>query len=427
MTKKIPKDAVFVALLAMIFLLPFATVKISFLGIPFYLPEIAILVALGFFALTSDKEKIFSVSKKLFFRDVFATVGVSLFIIGTILSLLMHPFSLTSVGMLKSWFFFPVLAAWLLFFEAEDLKKWHTIIFSWFIVLVVTAISSLSFVVLHVLTFDGRLVGMYSSPNFLAFFVAPASLLALYLWDTFLVRDWRDCFKKGLLFLGSVVALLCLFFTHSYGTWGAVALGLLLFLFGRLSLLRFRKKTFLLLVVCIAVLFFVYGIENGSEKWQALYSLDERSSFSSRLMIWQSAGKIISDNPFLGIGVGRFQEVYLSYQQYFPPYLEWAVPQPHNVYLALWLSSGSIGLFGFILLITRLMYISGRTFLINKKEEPRLGALLICSLLLLFLVSGIVDTPYFKNDLAIAFFLLIGLGFARESQSKNVASDEQER
>ena len=119
--------------------------------------------------------------------------------------------------------------------------------------------------------------------------------------------------------------------------------------------------------------------------------------------------------------------MYLSYQQYFPPYLEWAVPQPHNVYLALWLSSGSIGLFGFILLITRLMYISGRTFLINKKEEPRLGALLICSLLLLFLVSGIVDTPYFKNDLAIAFFLLIGLGFARESQSKNVASDEQER
>ena len=84
-----------------------------------------------------------------------------------------------------------------------------------------------------------------------------------------------DRFKKGFLFLGSVIALLCLFFTYSYGTWGAVALALLLFLFGRLSLLRFRKRTFLLLGVCIAVLLIVYSIESGSEKWQALYSFDQ--------------------------------------------------------------------------------------------------------------------------------------------------------
>ena len=26
-----------------------------------------------------------------------------------------------------------------------------------------------------------------------------------------------------------------------------------------------------------------------------------------------------------------------EYQKHFPPYLEWAVPQPHNLYLAFWL------------------------------------------------------------------------------------------
>ena len=68
-------------------------------------------------------------------------------------------------------------------------------------------------------------------------------------------------------------------------------------------------------------------------------------------MIWKSAGLMIKNNPLFGIGPGNFQEKYMEYQKYFPPYLEWAVPQPHNIFLAFWLESGLIGLAGFILLL----------------------------------------------------------------------------
>ncbi|MDP3962279.1 MAG: O-antigen ligase family protein, partial [bacterium] len=139
--------------------------------------------------------------------------------------------------------------------------------------------------------------------------------------------------------------------------------------------------------------------ESGSEKWQALTQLENRSSFASRMMIWQSAGKMIADNPIFGIGLGRFQEVYLEYQKYFPPYLEWAVPQPHNLYFAVWLQTGLMGLIGFTLLIAWVIFLLVK----NKSRESAL----LLGLLTLYLLYGLFDTPFFKTDLAFAFWLVI--------------------
>ncbi|OGI21597.1 MAG: hypothetical protein A3J06_01000 [Candidatus Moranbacteria bacterium RIFCSPLOWO2_02_FULL_48_19] len=102
-----------------------------------------------------------------------------------------------------------------------------------------------------------------------------------------------------------------------------------------------------------------------------------------------------------GIGLGRFQEVYLEYQKYFPPYLEWAVPQPHNLYLAVWLQTGLLGLIGFILLVSR-------AIILLIKNKSRESALLL-GLLTLYLIYGLFDTPFFKTDLAFSFWLVIAL------------------
>ena len=102
-----------------------------------------------------------------------------------------------------------------------------------------------------------------------------------------------------------------------------------------------------------------------------------------------------------GIGLGRFQAVYLEYQKYFPPYLEWAVPQPHNLYLAVWLQTGLMGLIGFIILVARSIFI----LIKNKNRE----AVLLLGILTLYLVCGLFDTPFFKTDLAFSFWLAIVL------------------
>ena len=77
----------------------------------------------------------------------------------------------------------------------------------------------------------------------------------------------------------------------------------------------------------------------------------DRSSLSSRTMIWTSALHIARDNPILGIGPGNFQTKYLEYQHFYPPYLEWAVPHPHNILLTFWLYSGILGVIGFLIVV----------------------------------------------------------------------------
>ena len=132
-----------------------------------------------------------------------------------------------------------------------------------------------------------------------------------------------------------------------------------------------------------------------------LATRDERSSFSSRIMIWKSSIKILKDNWVVGIGPGNFQETYLQYQKYSPPYLEWAVPYPHNIFLAFWIQAGIIGLVGFLLLISSWFW----KVLKNKKPQDENLRCAVLGVMFYILLHGLVDTTYFKNDLAVIFWL----------------------
>lgn len=131
-------------------------------------------------------------------------------------------------------------------------------------------------------------------------------------------------------------------------------------------------------------------------------------------MIWEVAARISRENLPWGIGLGRFQEVYLSYQPLFPPYLEWAVPEPHNILLALYLSTGLLGLVGFLFLtltvVRRLLQDPrARSGVTGSAISP---ARLFLALFLWFFLVGLVDTPYFQNQPSFLFWGLVGLALA---------------
>lgn len=415
-------NPVSLSLLLAVFLLPFAQVKVSFFGLPLYLHEITLVAAFSFFLISVSRGR----SENFFLRDVFIFLGAGLFCFGALLSLLSNPFSLTGLGMLKSWFFFPFLAGWLIFSETRTSEKRETFFFAWFLALLATALGSLSFLFSGSLTYDHRLSGLYDSPNFLAIFVAPAPLIALYLSLSSRDREGGNLVQSMLLLFGSILVLAVLFFTRSYGVWGALLLGMVVFLVGTRIFQSWSKKTILLLMVFALPVGTFFFFEHGSEKWQATASFGARSSLSSRVMIWQAASKILEDNLVLGIGVGRFQEKYLEYQKYFPPYLEWAVPEPHNLYLAVLLATGAIGFLGFLLLVGRFGYLVIRSVLFETDETKRLTSDLVLALLFLMLAYGMTDTPYFKNDLALGFMLILALGLSNiKSQEKKNSSQEE--
>jgi O-antigen ligase len=256
--------------------------------------------------------------------------------------------------------------------------------------------------------YDGRLAGLYQSPNYLALLIAPAVLLALQLFQA----SAKGKREKILLIVSLASVLSTLWLTRSYAACSAVGVALAIALVLGRRLRRFPYGPALLLIFVASI--FIIG-ESGSEKWNSLFSGDDRSSLASRVMIWQSATKIAADSFPLGIGIGRFQEVYLEYQRFYPPYLEWAVPTPHNLSLHFFLEGGVLTLFGWLGCISYTLILAGRSLVLSGPSATRPHFLILgVALLVFYLIYGLVDTPYMKNDLALAVWGTLGFILAAE-------------
>ncbi len=248
------------------------------------------------------------------------------------------------------------------------------------------------------LTYDGRLRAFYLSPNHLAMYLSPILILSLYLYFCL-----RRKFFKILLFIVHCSLFMVIYLTFSYGAWLAVVAALFFLLVTKAKSQKFiyYLAGFILLLV---VLSFIWQMP--SQKFQTFLNFS-RSSLESRLMIWRSALEIIKDHPLVGIGPGMFQKYYLDYQSKFRPYLEWAVPQPHNLFLAFWLQTGLLGLVGFGWLLVR--FFRGAFKKLFTAHCPLVTVLV--ATMIYILVHGLVDTPYWKNDLSIIFWLITALNY----------------
>jgi O-antigen ligase len=153
---------------------------------------------------------------------------------------------------------------------------------------------------------------------------------------------------------------------------------------------HYRRMSFrMIMALSAAVLFATLAfLSLSGEKWRGILAEDNRSSWASRQMIWHSAARMIADSPLTGIGPGNFQGQYLAYQRYFPPYLEWSVPHPHNMFLDIWLEGGILGVCGFVGLFFSGGVRSLRNFL-DKKNEGRISPSLTFLILVYFLCIGL--------------------------------------
>ena len=276
------------------------------------------------------------------------------------------------------------------------------------------------------LTYDGRLRIFFDSPNQLAMFLAPAFLIGiLQLGKSLALMNCSgldgtrekpifgkkaELWKKVLAIAGMLFISFSLYLTKSYGAWLATGLTLVAVFWLKYREKWSKKYLSIIIILCIILISLA-----GFGKFENIKKLGDRSSLASREMIWKSAGLMIERNPVFGIGPGNFQKTYLEYQKYFPPYLEWAVPQPHNLYLAFWLESGLSGLIGFIWLLVLF-------FRDNKKaREYNLETGLLClAIILYFLIHGLVDTTYWRNDMAVIFWAVIVANLYISKQSDKV-------
>ena len=361
------------------FSLPFYLVRFKIGWIPTNLLELLII---GLFV-------IWLVQKyKLSTSDVnnFSFYPIFLIFFGVTISTLFSSNLEISAGIWKGWFIAPLFFFLILINEIKNKEQIRNILISLFLSGIGVSLIALSYWFDNNLTYDGRLRAFYLSSNYLAMYLSPILILSFYLY--FFVQKKA---LKFLLILGYLLLSFVIYLTYSYGAW----LGLL----GALFFLIFRQKRFKITSIFLLIFILFFIIQIPGQKFQSLLDFSY-PSLKSRLIIWQSAWEIIKDHPLNGIGPGMFQKYYLDYQA--KPYLEWAVPQPHNLFLAFWLQAGLIGLIGFIWLLINFF----------RKIEPKqvLGSILIGAMIYI-LIHGLIDTTYWKNDLAVVFWLIIVLSY----------------
>jgi O-antigen ligase len=164
------------------------------------------------------------------------------------------------------------------------------------------------------------------------------------------------------------------------------------------------RKYFIPISMALIILLGLFGFwQFSTPKFQSLMDMDNRNSITTRVQIWDTTITMIKDNPILGIGLADFQRVYSETipEKYFPPY-EWLVPEPHNLYFAFWLHLGVVG-------IIWLIYILRYTILklIEAVKSNQWEAYWLSLSLLSIYIYGILDTPFWKNDLALLFIVIL--------------------
>jgi len=310
----------------------------------------------------------------------------------------------TSLGLLKGWFIDPLLV-YVLFvnvLKANDLKN---VFFSFAFGGGILSVFGVYYLLTGQVTYDGRLAIFFENPNQLSLYLVPVVILALA--ETQVFKDWRRC-------LGWVIFALAgtnLVFTYSYGG--------LLALVGALvvaSLFIWRQK-WLAPIVGGGVLTILLLSRLANGKIAPILDLVGRSSSSVRLEIWQTSWQLVKENSFWGIGLGRFQPVYLEkVRQLFATPLELNVLHPHNLFLAFWLNLGFVGLFSLLWILIRFFAVFA--VLIKKvKGENRLLLLGLFAAMTATIIHGLVDAPYWKNDLSVIFIILLaGLSILYEEE-----------
>ena len=403
-------------------IIPLYVIRFQIFGIPTNVLEIAIgLLFIIFLFQFRNYKKLFNLDNYL---NIKSLVFGSLLVVAS-LGVLVSEELRSSLGIWKAYFVLPILLICIL--SKMQSKYYLSLVRGIIGSGVVVAIITLAQVV--VLGLDGSFrptalyaLGLDQSVSQGGF----ANYIAMYLVPIFVLSLSRRNIPVELRWFVISVLLIGIVSTQSYAGIFALLGVFIVWILTRI-LLSYKNKQNLITApvlrkylipvsMALIILLGLFGFwQFNTPKFQSLLDMDNRNSITTRMQIWDTSITIIRDNPVLGIGLADFQRVYAETipYKYFPPY-EWLVPEPHNLYFAFWLHLGVAG-------IVWLIYVLRYTILklTEAVKSNQWEAYWFSLSLLSIYIYGILDTPFWKNDLAL-LFLVILYGVVRE-RSKSSA------
>ncbi|MCK5415861.1 O-antigen ligase family protein [Candidatus Parcubacteria bacterium] len=295
-----------------------------------------------------------------------------------------------------------------------------------------------------------RVTSFFSYPNAVGLYLAPVVVLMvgyIFLLQikccnlSLVALKNKIATSYSLLAMTGVTIILSFFAIYFARSEGAlVAVIIALFLFG-----LFINKEVRCIVLLLAIMLGV-GISAPQTIRQKVVQKVFLNDLSGeiRKQQWRETWRMMTDSPvrfIFGTGLSGYQKNVLPYHQegiffnkdndpdfrrkiviYNDKYRaeHWQPVEvymyPHNIFLNFWTELGLVGVILFIWIIGKFYYIIYKNIQNSKfkiqnlqNNSNRLFLLGLAGSMTVIIIHGLVDVPYFKNDLAIMFWLIIAI------------------
>lgn len=304
-----------------------------------------------------------------------------------------------AVGILKAYYIEPVLVLLMLrstFIERHDWKRAATaLLASGLVVAVVAVVQHLTGIGIPApWDVERRATSVFDFSNAVGLFLAPIIAGACAILPSVPTRRTQSVLAVStLLMLAGIVA------SKTEAAFIAIPAALLL------ALLFSRAKVSIKIpVVTIAVLVGIAAFTVSGTVREKILLHDV--SGQARVTMWHETVKMLREHPLLGAGLSGFPSAIAPYHD--ATYFE-IFQYPHNVLLNIWVELGLLGVVTAIFLAVQILQATWR-----YRDDPR--ALAAFAAVATMVIHGLVDVPFFKNDLAILTASVIAFLIYRDNQ-----------
>ena|SRR3989338_1671136 len=394
------------------FALPWYVVRFTVFGLPTTLLEMVLLATLAVWLLDKARTRNFPTLNTQW------RAPIGLFLLASIIALFTAPQFLPALGHWRAYILEPILFALVLIDTIKTERDRTHVIYA----LAASLVIPVAIALYQQMTGLGipepfwaaeatrRVTSIYGYPNALGLYAVPILILII----PQVIKSESHSVIRLMLALVSCATIAAVVFTRSKGALIALVAGIAVFF-----LLIARRKVLAAgaLIVIAAIGIFVV---KGSFNLRGIATVQGGDSVSVRLTQYRETWEMLKDHPFTGAGLRGYQTAMAPYhaQKYIEIFM-----YPHNIFLTVWSELGLIGLIAFVWVIIQFCKISFHSTQLTNSQTHKLINYATIAAMSALLVHGFVDVPYFKNDLAVLFWILIAFSiplFTDRQQLKNM-------
>jgi len=421
------------AVFFIIALLPTYLLRFNVLGVPLTFLEAMILIsfAVWFFRNVAPNLKTWFKNRKTRLPYPFNWEIMTIIII-SFSGIAVAGFSASALGIWKAYFFEPILLFILVMNVLSDTKGRQKILLALLLSAAAVSLWGLFQQASGLFIFNPfwadastrRVVSFFGYPNAVGLFLAP--LVLIFSAWLLSIKGWnlKNTISKLLIGVVILISLLTIYFAKSEGALIGILAAAFLFMF-------FANQKTRIISICLAAItiisiFTVPALKTYASDKIFLRDLsgEIRRRQWTETMMSLKGWKIISGN-----GLSAYQAAVAPYHQegiffnrdkienfdaqlrasaelrakYWQPVEIYMYP--HNIFLNFWSELGILGALAFIWLIGKYLLMALKLFF-QSKNYLVLG---LFGAMTVIVVHGLVDVPYFKNDLSAMFFVLLAL------------------